>query len=89
MGPFMADTKPINISHAPKRPETTHSSRPGDPRKKLKHILFFVFLGTFYIRIQLNFQAVIKSAASAASLRSEIGGSGPEKKLCTLPRSKP
>ena len=37
----------------------------------------------------VKFQAVIKSAASAASLSSEIGGSGSEKRLCTLPRSKP
>ena len=46
-------------------------------------------IGAFYIGIKLNFQAVIKSAASAASLRSEIEESGSEKKLCTLLRSKP
>ena len=38
---------------------------------------------------KLNFQAVIKSAASAASPRSEIGESGSEKELCTLLRSNP
>ena len=39
-------------------------------------------------RQKLRFQAVIKSAASAASLRTKIGESGSEKKMCTFLRSK-
>ena len=44
---------------------------------KIKETLSF---WAFYMGIKLNFQAVIKSAASAASLRFEIGESGSEKK---------
>ena len=46
-------------------------------------------LGAFHIGIKLDFQAMIKSAASTASLRSEIRESRSEKNLCTLLRSKP
>ena len=60
---------PINISHAPKRPGTAYLSRPGDPQKNGKQIDEKLSFWAFYIGIKLNFQAVIKSAASAASLR--------------------